>query len=262
MSVHLVGAGPGAPDLLTKRAHDLLAQADVIVHDRLIDRRILALASSAHLIDVGKAPGRGPTQEAINQLLCELAATHACVVRLKGGDPFVFGRGAEEMRALRAVGVEVEVVPGVSSALAAPAAAGIPVTHRELASSVTIVAGHAAAGGDPRQDWAALARCGGTLVFLMAVAHLESIVQRLLASGRPPDEAAAVVRWGATPEQQVVRGPLSRIAPLARAAQIRPPAVLVVGRAVELGDRLGGLRGPAATYPTLAAVPVAVGRAE
>jgi uroporphyrin-III C-methyltransferase/precorrin-2 dehydrogenase/sirohydrochlorin ferrochelatase len=234
--VSLVGAGPGDPELLTLRAVQRLQAADVVVFDRLVSADVLAYARpDAELIDVGKAPGgRGWSQAEINTLLEKLAREGRQVVRLKGGDPFVFGRGGEEALALARAGVPFEVVPGISAALAAPAAAGIPVTHRGLSGSVTIVNGH-----DPAQhDWSALARGGGTLVFLMAVEHLEDIVATLLAHGRPASEAAALVQWATTSRQRVVSGPLGEIALLARAAELEPPAVLVVGPTAALGAEL------------------------
>jgi uroporphyrin-III C-methyltransferase/precorrin-2 dehydrogenase/sirohydrochlorin ferrochelatase len=234
--VSLVGAGPGDPDLLTLRAVQRLQSAEVVVHDRLVSQRILDYApSGAELVDVGKKPGGGGvTQTEINTLLVELGRQGRRVVRLKGGDPFVFGRGGEEALALAQAGVPFEVVPGVSSALAAPAAAGIPVTHRGLSASVTVVNGHDA----EEHDWDALARGGGTLVFLMAVEHLEDIAARLLAYGRPPNEPAALIEWATTPLQRVVAGRLASIADEALAADIQPPAVLVVGPTAALANEL------------------------
>jgi uroporphyrin-III C-methyltransferase / precorrin-2 dehydrogenase / sirohydrochlorin ferrochelatase len=234
--VSLVGAGPGDPELLTLRALQRLQAADVIVHDRLVGARILQYAAAtAECIDVGKAPGgRGPTQTEINALLVELGRQGRRVVRLKGGDPFVFGRGGEEALALARAGVPFEVVPGISSALAAPAAAGIPVTHRGLSASLTVINGHDA----DQHDWSALARSAGTLVFLMAVEHLEEIAERLLAHGRPAHELAAVVQSATTPHQRSVSAPLCDIAAAARAAGLKPPAVLVVGPTVALSRQL------------------------
>ena len=171
-TVHLVGAGPGDPELLTLRAARLLAAADVVVHDALADTEVLALVPRhVERIDVGKRPGRPVPQELINDLLIQLAQKHACVVRLKGGDPFLFGRGGEEALALRAAGVPFEVVPGITSAFAAPAAAGVPVTQRGMSASVTVVTGHRRFGDEDETDWEALARVGGTIVVLMGVAE-------------------------------------------------------------------------------------------
>src|SRR5580698_9386456 len=177
MTVYLVGAGPGDPGLITVRGAELLARADVVVHDRLVDLSLLDLAPpAAERVDVGKVPGTPKSQSDISSLLVDLAAIHQTVVRLKGGDPFLFGRGGEEVEALLAAGVNVEVVPGITSAFAAPAYAGVPVTHRGLSTSVTIVTGHV---GDPTGrggvDWEALARAGGTIVILMGMEHRAEI---------------------------------------------------------------------------------------
>ncbi|HEY2594646.1 MAG TPA: uroporphyrinogen-III C-methyltransferase, partial [Chloroflexota bacterium] len=235
--VSLVGAGPGAPDLLTLRAVERLRAADVVVHDRLVSDAVLEYAApSAERIDVGKRPGgKGASQTDINTLLVGLAQQGRRVVRLKGGDPFVFGRGGEEALALAQAGVEFEVVPGISSALASPAAAGVPVTHRGLSASVTVVNGHDA----EQHDWAALARGGGTLVFLMAVEHLEGIVERLLAYGRSPSEPTALIEWATLPRQRVLAAPLDEVAVQARLAEFEPPAVLVVGPTAALVSQLG-----------------------
>ena len=245
--VSLVGAGPGDPELLTLRAVQRLQAADVVVHDRLVGLRVLEHAApGAECIDVGKTPGGGgPTQTEINALLVELGRQGRRVVRLKGGDPFVFGRGGEEALALSRAGVPFEIVPGISSALAAPAAAGIPVTHRGLSASLTVVNGHDA----DQHDWSALARSAGTLVFLMAVEHLEEIVDRLVSHGRPADEPAAVVQWATTPRQRTVSAPLREIADVARSEGLEPPAVLVVGPTVALSRALR--EAPEATpFPT------------
>jgi uroporphyrin-III C-methyltransferase/precorrin-2 dehydrogenase/sirohydrochlorin ferrochelatase len=235
--VSLVGAGPGDPDLLTLKALRRLRSADVVVYDRLVGDAVLEYASpSAERIDVGKRPGvNGTTQAAIDALLVDLAQHGRRVVRLKGGDPFVFGRGGEEALALARAGVDFEVVPGISSALAAPAAAGIPVTHRGLSASVTIVNGHDA----DQHDWEALARGSGTLVFLMAVEHLETIVARLLAHGRSSCEPAALIEWATLPRQRVLAVPLSEIASRARLSEFEPPAVLIVGPTAALVNEVG-----------------------
>ena len=232
--VSLVGAGPGDPDLLTLRAAQRLKSADVVVHDRLVGDGVLELASpDAERIDVGKRPGGlGTSQSDINTLLVDLARKGKRIVRLKGGDPFVFGRGGEEALALARAGVDFEVIPGISSSLAAPAAAGIPVTHRGLSSSVTIVNGHDADG----HDWDGLARSAGTLVFLMAVESLSEIVDRLLAHGRAPSEPAALIEWATTRRQRVL---ISSLAEIKRdAIGFRPPSVLVVGPTVALAREL------------------------
>ena len=229
-AVALVGAGPGDPELLTLRAVDRLRSADVVVHDRLVSDEVLAYANPhAERIDVGKAPGgHGWAQPEINHLLVRLGRAGRRVVRLKGGDPFVFGRGGEELLALREAGVTCEVVPGVSSAVAAPAAAGIPVTQRGLSASVTVVEGH-----DPRR---VAAPTSGTLVCLMAVEHLERLTASLIVDGRPSDEPAALIQWATTPRQRAVVSTLGAIAAEARAAGIGAPAVLVVGPTAALAE--------------------------
>jgi uroporphyrin-III C-methyltransferase len=224
MTVHLVGAGPGDPDLLTVRAARLIAAADVIVHDHLAGSAILELArADAEVIDVGKRPGRPVPQETINALLVQLGSNGLDVVRLKGGDPFVFGRGGEEAISLAEAGVPFDVVPGISAAIAVPAAAGIPVTHRGMAASFTVVTGHRRTGEDT--NWEALARAGGTLVVLMGVAERGAIADRLMAAGLAPDTPVAAVTWGTCDEQTVVRGALVDLASL----PVDPPATIVIG---------------------------------
>ena len=227
MTVHLVGAGPGDAGLLTCRAEDLLAAADVVVHDRLVSDDVLALANpAADLVDVGKTPGHGTIAQAdIDALLVELGRRHPCVVRLKGGDPYVFGRGGEEAAALRAAGVRCEIVPGVTSAFAAPAAAGIAVMTRDRAACVTVVTGHEAPDRTDAVDWRALARTGGTLVVLMGVTHLASITAELVAGGLPPDTPAVAIQRATSPDQEVVRSTVGAIA----TCELRAPATIVIG---------------------------------
>jgi uroporphyrin-III C-methyltransferase len=236
MSVSLIGAGPGDPGLLTLRGAELLGRADVVIYDRLIGRELLELAPpGAELIDVGKGPGGSARQSEINDRLIEIGRSGRKVVRLKGGDPFVFGRGGEEAEALRSAGVDYEVVPGVSSAFAAPAAAGIPVTHRGLATSVSVVTGHVGDASAPvGVDWDALGRTGGTLVILMGMSERERIATELMNSGRFPDTPVAVVHWGTTRRQQVVRTTLAGLA----AIDLPAPAAIVVGpvAALDLGS--------------------------
>lgn len=229
--VYLVGAGPGDPELITVRGLKLLQAAEVVVHDRLVHPHLLLEApAGAELLDVGKAPGRPhPSQAEINRLLVARARAGRLVVRLKGGDPFVFGRGGEEAAALRAAGIPYAVVPGVSSAVAAPAAAGIPVTHRGLARSFTVVTGRTA--GDEPPDWAALARLD-TLVFLMGLGELAQIVGQLIAHGRSPQTPVAVVSCGTTARQRVIMGTLDSI--VLAASDLPSPATIVVGPVVEL----------------------------
>jgi uroporphyrinogen III methyltransferase/synthase len=228
MTVFLVGAGPGDPGLITVRGAEVLARAEVVVHDRLSAAELLDLApAGAERIDVGKSPS-GPSvpQDDINRLLVDRGRTGATVVRLKGGDPFVFARGAEEAAALEEAGVDYEVVPGITSAIAVPAYAGIPVTLRYSSTSVTVVTGHEDPGkGRTDVDWEALARVGGTIVILMGVAHLPRITERLLAGGLPADTPVAAVRWGTRPDQSTVRATLGTIAE----HTLRPPCTIVVG---------------------------------
>jgi uroporphyrin-III C-methyltransferase/precorrin-2 dehydrogenase/sirohydrochlorin ferrochelatase len=237
--VVLAGAGPGDPDLLTMGARAVVADADVVFHDALVAPEVLRLCGPrARLIDAGKRSGRrSATQAAINEAMIAAARAGDHVVRLKGGDPFLFGRGGEEVEAMRRAGVPVRVIPGVSAALAAPAAAGIPVTHRGVAASVAFVTGHRAGGDVSELD--ALARSVDTLVVLMP-AELEAIAGRLaevLGSDRP----AAIISKATTPGQQVVRAPVGRIAAAARAAGIEPPSTLVVGDAVNALSDIGML---------------------
>ena len=226
MTVHLVGAGPGDPELLTVRAARLIASADVIVHDALADASIIELARpDAERIDVGKRPGRPTPQETINALLVHLGRQGLEVVRLKGGDPFVFGRGGEEAEALARAGIAYSVVPGISSAIAAPAAAGIPVTHRGVSASFTVVTGHRERGGSSSIDWEALARIGDTIVVLMGVSERGRIAERLIAGGLAPDTPVAAVRYGTRPEQTTIRTTLDALAD----APIESPATIVIG---------------------------------
>jgi len=229
MTVHLVGAGPGDPGLLTVRALEVLRRADVVVYDRLSQESLLDLAPpGAERIDVGKAPGHVRlAQEDINALLVERGRTGAEVVRLKGGDPFVFARGGEEAAALAAAGVAFDVVPGITSAIAVPAYAGIPVTLRHSSTSVTIVTGHEepGAGDDGTVDWQAVARVGGTIVILMGVARIGRIAAALIAAGRSPDTPVAAVQWGTRPEQRTVRATLATIGD----AALGTPSTIVVG---------------------------------
>jgi uroporphyrinogen III methyltransferase/synthase len=239
--VWLVGAGPGDPGLITVAGLEALRQADVVVYDRLVSPLLLAHARpDAELLFVGKeGGGESFPQREIERLLVERARQGKRVVRLKGGDPFVFGRGGEECLALAEAGVPFEVVPGVTSAVAAPAYAGIPVTHRGLSSSLAIVTGHEdAAKEGSALRWEHLATATDTLVVLMGTRTLPELVQRLLAHGRPPETAVAVVRWGSTPEQEMVTGTLADIAARVEAAGLRPPTVVVVGEVVRLRERL------------------------
>lgn len=234
-TIYLVGAGPGDPNLITVHGREVLESADAVVHDRLVSPALLTLArTGAQIEDVGKAPGRASRSQAeINDLLVRLARDGLSVCRLKGGDPFVFGRGGEEVLAARAAGVPVVVVPGVSSVLAGPAAADVPVTHRGLASSVTVVTGHdAQSAADGGVDWQRIAGTPGTIVVLMGVGNLGSIARRLIEAGRPPHEPVRVIERATLPDQRAVSGTLSSIDAVAREAGLRAPAVIVVGPVV------------------------------
>ncbi len=237
-TVYLVGAGPGDPGLMTVRGMRALRAADVVVYDRLVHRALLDEAPPwAERIFAGKEPGQPCLpQAAIHEMLVQRAREGKMVVRLKGGDPFVFGRGGEECEALRAAGIRFEVVPGVTSAIAVPAFAGIPVTHREHASAFAVVTGHQRDGASDL-DWSALARIP-TLVVLMGLHRLPEIAARLVAHGADPATPAAVVARGTLPEQRLVVGTLRTIAERIQQAGIEPPATLVVGAVVHLHETL------------------------
>ncbi|HYX86576.1 MAG TPA: uroporphyrinogen-III C-methyltransferase [Gaiellales bacterium] len=239
MTVYLVGAGPGDPGLITVRGRELVERCDAIVYDRLADPRIVALApESAERVYAGKRPGEHALPQArLNELLVELGRRLAVVVRLKGGDPFVFGRGGEEALALEAAGIAFEVVPGVSSAHAVPAYAGIPVTQRGVAAQVTVVTGHEdPAKSETALDWASLAATPGTLVLLMGVGALDENARLLIAHGMAADTPAAVISHGTLAAQRTVTAPLARIAEAA--AGLAPPAVTVIGDVARLRDHL------------------------
>ncbi len=227
MTVHLVGAGPGDPELLTVRAVNLLRRADAVVHDRLVAPAVVDMAPAwAERVDVGKTPGiPGITQDEINAILIDRGRRFDCVVRLKGGDPFVFGRGGEEAVALHAAGLDVDLVPGVTSAISAPAVAGIPVTMRGASSGFTVVTARQDPACERPLDWAALARGGTTLVILMAAARAPQIADRLLAAGMPGDTPVAAVSAATTERQRVQRSDLAGLRRLAVAS----PATLVIG---------------------------------
>ncbi|MFI8181500.1 uroporphyrinogen-III C-methyltransferase [Actinacidiphila glaucinigra] len=239
--VALVGGGPGDPDLITVRGRRLLAEADVVIADRLGPRDLLdELPPHVEVIDAAKIPyGRAMAQEAINAALIEHAKAGKAVVRLKGGDPYVFGRGMEEAEALAEAGIPCTVVPGISSSISVPAAVGIPVTHRGVAHEFTVVSGHVAPE-DPRSlvDWAALARLRGTLVLLMAVERIGPIAAALVAHGRGADTPVAVIQEGTTAAQRRVDATLATVAERVAAEGVRPPAVIVVGEVVAVGERV------------------------
>ena len=239
--VYLVGAGPGDPGLLTLRGREVLALAEVVVYDALVSPRLLDFApSSAERIYAGKrAAAHTLPQDDITRTLVERALAGRTVVRLKGGDPFVFGRGGEEALALADAGVEFEVVPGVTAAIAGAAYAGIPVTHREMASAVGFVTGHEADDKPGSAlDWESLARWKGTLVFYMGVSNLPAIAENLIAHGLPAGTPAAVIHWGTTPRQKVVTATLAALPGAAAAAGLKAPAVILVGEVARLRERL------------------------
>jgi uroporphyrin-III C-methyltransferase len=225
VTVYLVGAGPGDPDLLTRRAARLLGAADVIIADRLIDARLYdEVRPDALIIDVGKHPrdgGASTSQDAINELLIRYGSTGATVVRLKGGDPFLFGRGGEEVAALVEAGIDVEVVPGVTAALGVPALAGVPVTHRGLSAAVTVLSGHDV----DAVSWEHYARGGGTLVLMMAVANRVEIARRLVDGGLSASTPVAIIEWGSTPKERRTLGTLNDLS----SCDVEAPAVFVVG---------------------------------
>jgi uroporphyrin-III C-methyltransferase / precorrin-2 dehydrogenase / sirohydrochlorin ferrochelatase len=237
--VALVGGGPGDPDLITVRGRRLLGQADVVVADHLAPAALLEeLPPSVTVIDAAKLPyGRAASQEAINGLLISHAREGKFVVRLKGGDPYVFGRGFEELLACAAAGVPVAVVPGVTSAFGVPAMAGVPVTHRGVAHEVVVVSGHVAPDNPSSLvDWPALAALRGTIVLLMAVDRIGAIATALMAGGRPADTPAAVIQEGTTAHQRVIRSTLDKVAGDVQSHEIRPPAIIVIGPVAALNE--------------------------
>ncbi len=260
--VHLVGAGPGDPGLLTLRGAALLSTADLVAYDRLADPRLLdLLPATAEAIRVGKSPDRSRgertwSQDEITTLLIRAAGEGKAVVRLKGGDPFVFGRGGEEALACRAAGITFEVVSGVSSAIAGPAAAGIPVTHRGLATGVAFITGHE----DPTKassqlDWEALARFHGTLVFLMGVRNAPDICDQLIRHGRRGDTPAAIVQWATTPRQRILHSTLAELPADVTTSGIGSPATIVIGDVVGVGALLGPAGAVARSGDTTADLP-------
>ena len=234
--VYLLGAGPGDPGLMTIKGKTLLEHADVVVYDALVSPPILNMVGAqAELINAGKRRGRhSRLQGETTQLLIEKAQTHAVVVRLKGGDPFVFGRGGEEMEDLVEAGVPVEVIPGITSGIAAPAYAGIPVTHRNYSSSVTFVTGHEAAGKyRPQVNWQAIAQGSETIVIYMGVHNLSNIITQMVAAGLDEETPIALIRWGTRPDQQELIGTLATIVEQVEQTQFEAPAVAVIGKVVD-----------------------------
>ncbi|PIU56107.1 MAG: uroporphyrinogen-III C-methyltransferase, partial [Chloroflexi bacterium CG07_land_8_20_14_0_80_51_10] len=239
--VYIVGAGPGDAGLITVKGLDCLKRAEVIIYDRLVDDGLLGFARpDAEMIYVGKSASfHAKEQDEINRILVEQAKEGKVVVRLKGGDPFVLGRGGEEAEELAANNIPFEIVPGVSSSMAAPAYAGIPLTHRNVASSFAVITGHE----DPTKEissinWANLATGVDTLIFLMGMGNLPQIVEKLTEHGRSPDTPVALIRRGTTLQQQTMTGTLSTIVDKAKSAELNPPAAIVVGEVVELRDKL------------------------
>ena len=246
--VYLVGAGPGDPKLLTVKAVELLKEADVVIYDRLVGESILDLApEKAEKIYVGKRTGKHEVpQDMITELIIEKAQTGVKVVRLKGGDPFVFGRGGEEAEALVEKGIEFEVVPGVSSAVAAPMYAGIPLTHRDYAASVAIITGHRSGEAEHVIDWAKIAGSVDTMVILMGVESLQAIAKKLVDGGLNTDTPTAVIESGTLKQQRTIIGKIGTIAKVAEEKRVKPPAVIVIGEVVNLGRKLAWFKKPLA----------------
>jgi uroporphyrin-III C-methyltransferase len=235
--VYLVGSGPGGTGLLAQRARDVIQAADVVLYDQLPGENILAtLPKHAELIDCGKYGGKHTLeQDEIETLMVNRAKQGNVVVRLKGGDPFLFGRGGEEMETVRAAGIEIEMVPGISSALAVPASVGIPLTHRKYASQVTILTGHEdPTKPEPALDWNLLAQSRGTIVILMGVANLPKIADALIANGKSKKTPIAIIERGLRKDRRVTTGTLANISAEAKKAGVKPPAVIVIGDVVKL----------------------------
>ena len=238
--IYLVGAGPGEPKLLTLRAAELLSKADIVIYDRLVGKPILKLApKSARKIYVGKRSGKHEVpQDKINELLISCSKEGKTVVRLKGGDPFLFGRGGEEAEILTENNIDFEMVPGVTSAVATPEYAGIPLTHRDYASSVAIVTGHRAGDSGKPVNWSKLAEGVDTVVILMGMGCLEAIVKKLIEGNVNPDKPVAIVEQGTTKLQRSFIGKLRTIVKMAKENDVKPPAIIVIGEVAELGRKL------------------------
>lgn len=255
--VALVGAGPGDPDLLTIRAARIIAQAEIVFVDRLVGQGVMELISaSAEIVYVGKSKGEHSVPQAeIQRRMIEAAKAGKRVVRLKGGDPFIFGRGGEEVEALRAANIVVEVAPGISSALGCAAAAQIPLTHRDMAQAVTFVTGHAALGQEPDLDWNALARPNQTVVVFMGVGTAGTIAARLVAAGRDPVTPVAVIENGTRQNEISAFGALGNVAEVIQSAGIQGPALLIIGEVVALAQRNQTSAAPAkAAKPTVSSL--------
>ena len=249
--VYLVGAGPGDPGLMTLKGKTLLESADVVVYDALVSPPILAMINPlAERINAGKRRGHHSlVQSETTQLLIQKAQTCAVIVRLKGGDPFVFGRGGEEMADLIHAGVAVEVVPGITAGIAAPAYTGIPLTHRDYSSSVTFVTGHESVGKyRPHVNWQAIAQSSETIVIYMGLHNLPAIVEQLQAAGLSANTPIALIRWGTRPEQQELVGTLGTVVAQVEAAQFEAPAIVVIGGVVNLHKQLSHCRSEPLTF--------------
>ena len=246
--VYLVGAGPGDPQLLTIKAVKVIKEADVVIYDRLVGEEILLLApEQAEKIYVGKRTGKHEVpQDKITEIIIEKALCGGKIVRLKGGDPFVFGRGGEEAEALVEKGIEFEVVPGISSSVAAPMYAGIPLTHRDYAASVAIITGHRAGEAEKPINWAKIADAVDTMVILMGVESLHAITEKLINGGLSPQTPAAIIESGTLQKQRTIIGKIGTIAKKAEEKQIKPPAVIVVGEVANLGRKLAWFKKPLA----------------
>ena len=241
--VYLVGAGPGDPGLMTLKGLELLRAADVVVFDALLSKELLDECRDAELIDVGKRGGNHKkTQQEINALLVELGKQDKITVRLKGGDPFLFGRGAEEVRELRGAGIEVHVVPGVTSAISVPELAGIPVTHRNHSSNVTFLTGHLRADGQNQTNWKALVESNGTIVILMGMENAKAISEELISAGASPDTEAAVIVDGSSEKQRIMTTTLEYLPAGIEKEGLKAPGIIVIGSVVKESMILGDLR--------------------
>ena len=241
--VYLVGAGPGDPGLITVKGLEILRSADIVVHDALLSSEILDECKGAELIDVGKRGGNHKkSQDEINSILVELGKQDKCIVRLKGGDPFLFGRGAEEVSELRKAGIEVHVIPGVTSAISVPELAGIPVTHRDHSSNVTFMTGHLRADGKKDIEWRSLAENGGTIVILMGMENASIIAENLISSGMSSNTDVAVITDGSSEKQRMSRMTLGTIAETIKKEGLSAPGIIVIGSVVREADVLGDLR--------------------
>lgn len=238
--VYLVGAGPGDPDLITVKGLKCIQQADVILYDRLLDERLLSFAKKdAFQFFVGKNPGKHHVQQTtINHLLVKYAREGKTVARLKGGDPFIFGRGGEEAQTLVQAGISFEIIPGITSGAAVPAYAGIPLTHREFSSSVTFISGHLKEGSKQENDWAAIANGAETLVIYMGVKRLHDLCETLQYHGKSPDTPVAIIQSGTTTQQKTVTGTLANLANRAKEQHVQNPAIILVGEVVKLREQL------------------------